>query len=144
MTATCPACGARFWNAPPPSDRFACRHCGARFTRDASAGCSTATTPTATSRIAPMSNSPRRTSSNTTMPEASIPRDLAEEPLSAKLVYLALPVSGGSAQRLEIRDRMQLADTTTREGVNCLQELGVVEERPCYEDARSKVYTLTD
>lgn len=62
-------------------------------------------------------------------------------PPSAKLVLTVIEHDGGMTQA-ELADQTRLPRRTVRDATARLQDIGVVEERPYYRDARQSLYTL--
>ncbi|MFB6094635.1 MAG: MarR family transcriptional regulator [Halanaeroarchaeum sp.] len=68
---------------------------------------------------------------------------LVELPPSAKLVYKVLEYNGTLSQSA-IADRSLLPARTVRYALGRLEDRGVVESRPSFEDARKRLYTIAD
>lgn len=62
-------------------------------------------------------------------------------PPSAKLVLKVIEHDGTMTQS-ELADQTRLPRRTVRDATGRLQEIGVVEERPYFRDARQSLYAL--
>lgn len=71
------------------------------------------------------------------------PETLDGQPPSAKLVFLVLQEASDPLEFSEIRDRTYLPDRTTREALDRLEEIELIQRRPATTgDARCSVYEL--
>lgn len=68
---------------------------------------------------------------------------LTDQPPSAKLVFKILEYDGSLTQR-EIADETMLPQRTVRFALSRLEDVGLVEGRVSFRDARQSVYSLTD
>lgn len=75
--------------------------------------------------------------------ETDRPAELLELPPSAKLVAKTLE-GAGSMTQAEIARESLLPPRTVREGLGRLDEIGAVESRRSFSDARKKLYWLAD
>ena len=70
-------------------------------------------------------------------------QDVSDLPPSAKLVYKTLAWNGELTQG-EIAEESLLAHRTVRNALDRLDEVGAVESRVSFRDARKRIYWLED
>lgn len=68
--------------------------------------------------------------------------NLADLPPSCKLVYIVLDEKGELTQK-EICEESLLAQRTVRHALTRLVDIGLVEDRISFADARQRIYSLT-
>lgn len=67
--------------------------------------------------------------------------DIRDLPPSAKLVVKVLELDGPSTQS-QLRDETLLPRRTVRYGLTRLEESGVIQSRPLFQDARKRLYEI--